>query len=207
MIPDLTYNAAIAHIESSLIQGRLLKADVHIIRFGGRKYVLKDYTAKGFWVRNIAGRIVTGLETRAYRALVGIDGLPSQFKRLSPFALAIEYLEGRDLGVIQPAELGPGILLQFERIIEDLHERGWVHLDLQKRSNIIVADAKLYFVDLGSAFHAAGVPLIGKCLMRVLSFFDRLSLIKHKSFYAPELLSPQEKKWLRLRNKVMPRKW
>ncbi len=207
MIPDLTYSSALSQIEKTIVKDRFLKADVFVVRAGSGRYVVKDFGRKGFWERNIAGRIVTGREIRAYRALAGIDGLPSQYKRLSPFAIAIEYLEGRDLGMIQPAELGPGIIRQFERIIEDLHERGWVHLDLQKRSNIIVADAKLYFVDLASAFHASGVPLLGGCLMRCLSFFDRLSLIKHKSFYAPELLSPQERKWLRLRNKVMPRKW
>ncbi len=207
MIPELTYTTAIAQIETTLVEGRLLKADVHIVRAGDRRYVLKDYTRKGFWVRNIAGRIVTGREIRAYRALAGVPGLPSQFKRLSPFAIAIEYLEGRDLGMVQRAEIGPDVLRQFERIIDDLHGRGWVHLDLQKRSNIIVADGTLYFVDLGAAFPARRVPLVGGCLMRVLGFFDRLSLVKHKSFYAPELLTEQEKEWRRLRNRFMSRKW
>jgi RIO-like serine/threonine protein kinase len=207
MIADLTYSEALSQIEKTLTKGKFLKADVHVVRRGGQKFVVKDFGAKGFWERNLVGRLVVARELRAYRALVDIEGLPSHYKRLSPFAIAIEYLEGRDLGAVRPSEIGPGIILQFERIVEDLHERGWVHLDLQKRSNILIVDNTLYVVDLASAFHPGGVPLVGGCLTRLLSIFDRLSLIKIKNIYAPELLSEKERKWLRLRNLVMPRKW
>lgn len=207
MIPDLTYSSALSRIEKTIIKNRFLKADVHVVRSGDQRFVVKDFGAKGFWERNLAGRIITGREIRAYRALAGIEGLPTQYKRLSPFALAIEYLDGRDLGEVRPSEIGPGVILQFERIMEDLHGRGWVHLDLQKRSNLIVVEGKLYIVDLASAFHPGRAPLIGRCLTRFAGFFDRLSLIKHKSMYAPELMTTSERRWLRLRNLVMPRKW
>jgi RIO-like serine/threonine protein kinase len=207
MNSDLTYSAALSNIEKTITKGNFLKADVHIVRAGGQKFVVKDFGAKGFWERNLVGRLVIARELRAYRALSDIEGLPSRYKRLSPFALAIEYLEGRDLGAVRPNELGPGLILQFERIVEDLHERGWVHLDLQKRSNILVVDGTLYVVDLASALHPGGVPLIGRRLTRFMSFFDRLSLIKIKNIYSPELMTERERKWLRLRNLVMPRKW
>lgn len=207
MNSDLTYSSALSRIEKTIVKERFLKADVHVIRSGEEKYVIKDFGTKGFWERNIAGRIVTCRETNAYRALAGVGGLPSRFKRLTPFCLAIEYLEGIDLGGVGRQEIGPGIVLQLERIIEDLHERGWVHLDLQRRSNILLVNGRVFVVDLASAFHLGGVPLIGRRLIRILSFFDRLSLIKLKNLYAPELMTRTERKWLRLRNLVMPRKW
>jgi RIO-like serine/threonine protein kinase len=207
MDPHLTYSEALSGIVTTITKGRFLKADVHVVRTAGRKAVVKDFGAKGFWERNLMGRLVTSRELRAYRALSDIEGLPSQFLRLSPFALAIEYLEGRDLGSFPAGGIGPGLVLQFERIVEDLHERGWVHLDLQKRSNILVVHGKVYVVDLASAFHPGGVPLIGGLLTRLLMFFDRLSLIKVKLLYAPELLTEHDRKWIRLRNLVMPRKW
>lgn len=207
MIADLTYSEALAHIESSITRGKFLKADVHVVRTRGQRAVIKDFGAKGFWERNLAGRIVIARELRAYRALSDIEGLPSRFKRLSPFAIAVEYLDGRDLGMVRPSEIGPGVILQFERIVEELHERGWVHLDLQKRSNILVVNGSVYVVDLASALHPGGIPLIGRPLLRLLSFFDRLSLIKIKNIYAPELITARERRWLKLRNMVMPRKW
>ncbi len=207
MYPDLTYNNAVSSAERFLTKGKLAKADVFITKHRGRRLIVKDFGLKGFWERNLFGRPFISRELRAYRALAGIEGLPSQYKRLSPFAIAIEYLEGRDLGAVRPSELGPGIIQQFERIVENLHERGWVHLDLQRRSNILIVNGKVYVVDLASAFHPGAAPLIGGCLTRFLSFFDRLSLIKIKNIYAPELMNIKEKKLLRLRNFIMPTKW
>src|SRR5574342_125527 len=101
MIPgpaDLTYDEAVANTEKVLIKGRFTKADVYITRSGDRRFVVKDYTQKGFWERNLIGRIVIGREARAYAALAGTEGLPAQFKRLSTFSFAVEYLEGKDFG-------------------------------------------------------------------------------------------------------------
>lgn len=207
MYPDLTYNDAVSNAERFLTKGKFAKADVFIAQHRGQRLIVKDFGTKGFWERNVIGRIVIGRECRAYRSLVGIDGLPSQFKRLSPYCLAIEYLDGRDFGGIERSEIGPGIILQFERIIEDLHERGWVHLDLQRRTNILLVNGKVFVVDLASAFHPGGVPLIGRCLVRFMSFFDRLSLVKLKNIFAPELITQQERTMMKLRNLVMRTKW
>ncbi len=207
MISDLSYDEAAASRETQLIKGKLLKADVFIARVRGRRFIIKDFGNKGFLERNLVGRTVIGREARAYRALAGIEGVPAQFKRLSPFSIAVEYLEGRDLGAIVRGEIGPGIIRQFENIVEDLHDRGWVHLDLQRRSNILLVDGKVFVVDLASAVHPGSLPFVGRCLTRLLGFADRLSLIKMKSIYAPELMTARERKWLRLRNLLMPRKW
>jgi len=207
MDQDLTYDDAVSCLEKVLVEGKFYKADVFIAQVRGHRFVVKDFAKKGFWERNLVGRLLISREFRAYRALSGIEGLPSRFRRLSPFSLAIEYLDGRDLGKVERGELGPGIIRQFERIVEDLHERGWVHLDLQRRSNLLMVNGDLFVIDLASAFHPGGVPLIGRCLTRLLSLADRLSLIKIKNLYAPERMTAQEWKWLRLRNRIMPTKW
>ena len=108
---------------------------------------------------------------------------------------------------IDRGDIGPGVIKQFEAVVEELHERGWVHLDLQRRSNILLVNGKVFVVDLASAFHPGGVPLIGRWLTRLLGFADRMSLIKMKNIYSPELLTATERKWLKVRNITMPRKW
>src|SRR3990172_8393689 len=129
-------------------------------------------------------------------------------QRGSPlFSLAVEYIDGIDLGGLTRGEIGRDVIEQFERIVDDLHSRGWVHLDLQRRSNILLVNGKVFVVDLASAFHPGGIPLIGRGLTRFLGFFDRLSLIKLKSIYAPDSLTRAERKWLKARNLVMPKKW
>jgi hypothetical protein len=203
----MTYTDALSGIERSLSRGRFAKADVFIARYRDERFLIKDFGSRGFWERNLIGRVVVGRECRAYDALVGIDGLPSRYKRLTPFCLAIEYLEGKDLGGVERHEIGPGAINQFERIIDDLHERGWVHLDLQRRSNILIVNNKVFIVDLASAFHPGGIPLVGRFLVRLIGFADRLSLIKIKTIFAPELLTEKERKLVRVRNLMMPTKW
>lgn len=207
MHADPTYDEALANLEKILIQGRFTKADVFIARSGGRRFVVKDFSKKGFWERNLIGRTVIGREARAYAALAGVEGIPSWFKRLSPFSLAVEYLEGKHLGDLDRGQIGPDVIHQFERILNDLHKRGWVHLDLHRRTNILLIDGKVFVVDLASALHPGSIPLIGRCLTRLIGLADQLSLIKMKVIFSPELMTAQELKWLALRNKVMPTKW
>jgi len=203
----LTYNDAISNREKVLIKGRFTKADVFITRSGGRRFVVKDYAQKGFWERNLVGLFVIGRESRAYEALSGIEGLPPRFKRLSPYSLAVEYLEGKDLGGLERGELRPEVIRQFERIVDELHKRGWVHLDLHRRTNILFVDGKVFVVDLASALHTGSIPLIGQCFTGLVGLADRLSLIKMKNIFGPELLTEQERRWLKLRNIFMPTKW
>ena len=207
MPEDLTYKNAVANIEKVLIKGRRTKADVFITQSGGSRFLVKDYTQKGFWERTLAGRTVIGRETRAYDALSGIDGFPDHYKRLSPFSIAVEYLDGKDLGEVARGEIGPDVIRQLERIVHELHAHGWVHLDLHRRANILLISGRVYVVDLASALHTGFIPLAGQVLTFLFGLADRLSLIKMKTIFAPELMTPREKKWLALRNTFMPTKW
>ena len=207
MYREMTYSDAVSGVEKYLTKGRFAKADIFIAGYRGQRFIVKDFGKRGVWERNLIGRIVIGRESRAYEVLAGVEGLPAKFKRLSPYALAIEYLEGRDLGGVERHEIGPGVIRQFERIINELHERGWVHLDLQRRSNILLVNDRVFVVDLASAFHPGGVPLLGCFLVRLLGFADRLSLIKMKTIFAPELLTPDDRRLIKIRNRLMPTKW
>jgi hypothetical protein len=207
MHPSLTYDEAIVYLEKVLINGRFSKADIFITRFEGHRFLVKDYSQKGFWERNLVGLIVIGREARAYEALSGVQGLPPRFKRLSPYSLAVDYLEGKDLGCFQRGDFGPEVIRQFERVVDGLHKRGWVHLDLHRRTNILFVEGNIFVVDLASALHTGSIPLIGRCFTRLLGLADRLSLIKMKKIFGPELLTERERRWLKLRNMFMPTKW
>jgi RIO-like serine/threonine protein kinase len=204
---NLTYEEARSNTEKIIIRGQLYKADVYISQSNTGRFIVKDYTRKGFWERNFVGRLVISREARAYAALAGIDGLPARFKRLSPFAFAVEYLEGQDLGAIEQQNIGPEVIRQFEGIVRAIHDRGWVHLDLHRRTNILLVDGKVYVVDLASALHPGGIFFIGRCLTRAIGIADRLSLIKMKTIFSPQSLTRQDRIWLSIRNGIMPSKW
>ncbi len=208
MHTTLTYQEALSNLEKVLIKGRFTKADVFITRAAdGQRFVVKDYSRKGFWEKHFIGRFVIGREARAYTALINVEGLPPQFKRLSEFSLAVQYLEGRDLGGFTRGELGLDIMHQFEQILDELHKRGWVHLDLHRRTNILVVEGRVYVVDLASALHTGSIPVIGRCVTALVGLADQLSLIKMKAIFGPESMSQRERSWLKIRNLIMPTKW
>lgn len=204
---DITYETARLNVETVLVKGRFSKADVFVARPDGARILVKDFAQKGFWERNLIGRVVIGREVRAYRALAGVDGLPRRFKRLSSFALAVEFLEGTDFGAAGQERIGSELIAQFERIIREIHARGWVHLDLHRRNNILLVQGKVYIVDLASALHPGMIPFIGPLLTRLIGIADRLSLIKMKTIFAPLTLTSRERTWLAIRNRIMFSKW
>lgn len=207
MDSDLTYSEALDCTEKVIVQGSAAKADVFLTSLRGQRFVVKDFGRKGFWERNLIGRVVISREARAYQGLAGIKGLPGQVQRLTPFALAVEYLEGRDLGSLHAGEIGITVVRQLEKIIDAIHARGWVHLDLQRRTNILIVNGEVHVIDLASAFRPGAVPLLGPFLTRLFGIFDRLSLIKFKRLYAPDALSDSDRRWLKVRNRIMPTKW
>ncbi len=194
-------------IEKVLARGGLGKADVYIARLRGRPYVVKDFSSKGFLERNLIGRLLISREVRAYRALAGTAGVPERFERLSPFAFAVEYIDAKDLGAVNRGKIGPDVIRRLEDIINGIHRVGWVHLDLQRRTNILLVNGEIVVIDLASAFNPGRIPVIGRLLTRLLGFFDRLALVKLKKLYVPDSLTDMEKRLIRLRNLVMPRKW
>ena len=205
--PDFFYEQARANIERTLIKGRVSKADVFITRIDQHRCVVKDYAQKGFWERNLIGRIVIGREARAYMALSDIEGLPKRFQRLSPFSFAVEFLEGRDFGSVGGEEIGGDQIGQLERIVQSLHERGWVHLDLHRRANILLSGGRVYLIDFASAMHTGLIPILGRVFTALIGIADLLSIIKMKTIYCPDSMSSRERFWLHVRNAVMPSKW
>ncbi|HAS54226.1 MAG: hypothetical protein A2X56_04810 [Nitrospirae bacterium GWC2_57_13] len=207
MDSDLTYGEALDRIEKVLVQGSAGKAEVFLTSLRGKRFVVKDFGRKGFWERHFLGRIFIGREARAYQGLAGIEGLPGQALRLTPFAIAVEYLEAQDLGSVNAGEIGITVVRQLEKIIDAIHSRGWVHLDLQRRTNILIVNGEVRVIDLASAFRPGALPLLGPLLTRFFGIFDRLSLIKFKRLYAPDALTDNDRCWLKVRNLVMPTKW
>lgn len=207
MYQDMTYHDVRADVERVIAPGKFAKAEVFLARSCGLRFIAKDFGGKGFFERNVIGRLVIAREHRAYRALAGVEGLPAHVRRITPFCLIIEYLDGNDLGGVAGGAPGPETIRQLESIIDTLHGRGWVHLDLQRRSNILLVNGRVHVVDLASAVHPGGVPLIGRLLVRLLGFADRLSLVKMKRLFAPGLLTERDRRLIRLRNLVMRSQW
>ena len=69
------------------------KADLLTVDLGRGPMVIKDFGAKRWWVRLI-GRFQIARESRAYRRLGSIPGIPRWIGRIDAHALAVEWIDG-----------------------------------------------------------------------------------------------------------------
>jgi hypothetical protein len=169
--------------------------DVWLVRGDSGPVVLKDYRPRGFLYRFFVGLPSTWNEARMYRKLSGIGGIPRCYGKLDRYAVAIEYIEGRNASKVDPGELPPEFFRRLKRIVDTVHERGIVLCDMRNKRNVLVArDGSPYLIDLVTAFERGrGWNPIRNWFYRIFYQDDDLGLIKLTGQLAPELLTEEEK--------------
>lgn len=140
-----------------------------------------------FWARTLMRR-----EIRFSAALCGTRGLPRFLGRLDETAFVMEWVPGEPLGRQLPQARIDAALDEFEAVLDALHARRFVHLDLHQKLNLLVGPAgELWLVDLGQG------ALCERGLLRVLfpllARVDRRAVLKFRARYAPHTL-PAERR-------------
>jgi predicted Ser/Thr protein kinase len=170
----------LARVARVLNRGNFGNPDVFLVSHEGGEWVLKDYAPRSWWIRNTVGRVVTTLESRAWRALAGHPNVPRFVARVDAFALLVEYRPGRP--VSGRRAVPAGFLAELEQAIDELHRRGVVHLDLSHRSNVLVDDVgHPVLIDFGSALWLRPGSRLARCLLPWLTRADRRALAKWKA--------------------------
>ncbi len=132
-------------------RARLLRVELE-----GAPVVVKDYLPCG-WLMRTVGAWLLRREVRIYRALAGCPGIPRLVGEVDRYALALEYLPGRNAGEYADGTLPREFFTRLEEVVEAMHARGVVHCDLKNRNNIIVGEGERpYLVDFTTAFRRAG---------------------------------------------------
>jgi tRNA A-37 threonylcarbamoyl transferase component Bud32 len=152
---------------SELAQAELIHEDgphkprvFRVVR-GDRVYAVKDIAAiRG--VRRRLWRWWLRREARVYAALQGIGGIAVCHGRLDRDALVLQFLEGSFLRRETRDRQAPDFFVRLRQIVDAIHRRGFVHLDLGHRRNILVlADGGPAVVDLAGALPWARIPILG----------------------------------------------
>ena len=63
----------------------------------GIRAIIKDFRANGFFFRNIVGRFLVWRESKAYKKLRGIKGIPTLYRVIDGLALVVEDIPSRNL--------------------------------------------------------------------------------------------------------------
>ena len=183
-----------ARSSGTLGKRRWYRPVVHLLELdGGGRAVVKDFLPCPWFWRWTWGRLLTGREVRAYGRLEGVPGIPRFLGRLDAWALAVEWVPGRDLGKCPKGSLGPATFERLAATVAEMHRRGVVHLDLRQRRNVLVDDAGVpRVIDFSS-----GLALRpGGWRLRRLSSVDRSGVLKYKRRFLPDSLTEEERRSL-----------
>jgi serine/threonine protein kinase len=171
--------ALAAATERVLNRGSRRNPDVLLVRHAGRLVVVKDFAARGRFVRRFLAPWITRRELRAWAALAGHPAVPRLLGPIDRLAFAVEYRPGRPLfdAVRQPVE--EGFLARLDAALAEMHRRGVVHLDLRNRSNVLRDESgQPVLLDFGSALVFRPGGFAARWLLPPLAWLDRRALAK-----------------------------
>jgi RIO-like serine/threonine protein kinase len=166
---------------------RLLDAD-------GRLFVAKDYRACTALYRWSVGAWNLRRERSALARLEGLEGVPQIVARVGRWILVLTYFAGKDLGKAKKLRQTPEFFDDLMRLVEAMHARGVVHLDLRQRRNVLLRPGRRpAILDFGSALCLRPRSR----LLRLLARIDRSGVLKYKRRADPESLTADESRALR----------
>jgi len=174
-------------------------ARVKVVEVDGRRVILKDMHDRSLLSRLI-GRRLLAREFRTYRRLQGVDGVPCAYRMLDRDALLIEHVDGVPLSqryVRRGLRVTDAFYRSCFELLDRVHARGVVHLDLRNKKNFLVgAGEQPYVVDFATAVYLPGwLPFRGRVL-RWLGAFDRAGVLKMKRRMSPGLFDSEDRRWL-----------
>ena len=109
------------------------------IEENGVKALVKDYHSNGFVFRNTVGRFLIWRESKAYRRMKGLKGVPAFFGVIDGLALILEEVEGRNVELLEKETRLPVRFFEALRhLVERVHSRGLAHCDLKRAPNIMI---------------------------------------------------------------------
>lgn len=170
---------------------------IWVIEEEGTRAIVKDYSRGNFLQRNIIGRFLLWRESRAYRKLRGLRGVPSLYGMIDGVALVIEEIPGKRLKKHRgDVELSGAFFDALEETVESFHRRGMAHCDLKNSSNVLVGnDGMPYIVDWNASISEREFRFFPLNLVyRRFMLDDRMAITKLKLQYLPDLLTPKERR-------------
>ncbi|OPZ59187.1 MAG: serine/threonine protein kinase [Deltaproteobacteria bacterium ADurb.Bin510] len=163
--------------------------------------VEKTYRART-WPIRLIGRLLVARESYIYEKLEGVAGIPPLCAAPDSCTLVTGYMGGANLRetAVKP---DAAYFRRLETLIDAMHDRGVIHLDLRNRRNYgIDPQGHPYLVDFATALY---LPKQGP-LFKFLCLIDRSGSLKVKGKLAPELLDAGERRH-RDRGRWLSRLW
>ncbi len=174
-----------------LVKGRFGKPDLNRITIDGQIFMVKDVRKRNFFLRWTLGLWLIHKEWKIYRRLLGMKNIPQPIERIDRFAFIIEFIPGR--AIKRDENLSANFFFDLKRILEEIHARGVVHLDLRHKGNILITDkGEPYLIDFNSSFSFKVGGILYRYLFPLLRWVDYGGLLKLKERTSPSTMTSEE---------------
>ncbi len=142
------------------------------------------------------GRLLLRREAAHYRLLQGVPGIPRLLGEIEGGGFVLEFIEALPIKRSLPRDQLERGLDSFEAVMDAIHERGFVHLDLHQRLNTLVdADGQTWLIDLGQGADCSR-GLVRRALFPFMCRVDRRAVLKFRARYAPQTLPSDDRERL-----------
>lgn len=181
---------------STAILKRDIFSETHKGHFSGNPdepVIRRIVTVAPWWSRPVAWWLAHR-EIRALEAVRGIAGT-TELLSVDRDGLFRRWSEGTPLHLARPAD--PLWYRDARRLLLQMRRRGITHNDIAKPQNwLVLPDGSAGVID----FQLASLHRRRGWLFRIMAYEDRRHLIKQKRAFAPNLLTPKEKRILARRS-------
>lgn len=199
-IPSVAYESIAGRRGALVHAGRsVAQADLYELQWEGRPALVKDFSARPWWVRRFWAPFVVRREVAALQCLQALPGVPRLYGRAGPLAFVMERVDGQRLPHRREPPPPPGFWANSRRLIDGLHRLGVAHGDLRRKNLLMDPEGRAYLIDFATAIrrrdrglHAPLVNLLCRRLQKV----DRVTYARIKASYQPEQLDGTERQWL-----------
>ena len=169
---------------------------IRVVEERGVRAVVKDFSTGRFLFRNTAGRFLVWRESRAYRRLADLDGIPRLYRVIDGLAMVLEEVPGKSLEELEDTGTVPEAFFDaLEELVARVHERGVAHCDLKRAPNTLVGeDGRPYIIDWAASIsfrEFAWFP--ANRIYRRFLRDDQMAVIKMKLRHVPAAVTREEK--------------
>jgi len=160
-----------------LARGRWANADLSLFETDSTTWVIKDFSPCKAPIRYTLGKFMVRRELQALKRLQGIPGIAAEPFRLNPFAVAYHYIPGTTLKEARrTGAVTPDFFLLLEELVQRMHERGIVHLDIRYMRNILITpEGTPALLDFQTSVALDRIP---RMLQRLLKAIDLSGVYK-----------------------------
>ena len=121
-----------------LRDGRTANAVVTKIEAAGRTWTVKDFSSRPWFVRWFIAPVLLSRELAFLNRLEGVDGIADSAFRIDRYAIAVQFMPGESIGKRVKERITPDFLEKLEALVDAMHARGVVHLDLRGLGNVMI---------------------------------------------------------------------